>query len=67
MFAGGGGGGGRRCGTGLSEVSWFLTLPRSGIEDSRESFCLPPHPLFNASSEERKRQNGRGTSPLSYL
>jgi len=29
-------GGGHLCGTGLSEVSWFFTLPRSGIEDFRE-------------------------------
>jgi hypothetical protein len=32
MFAGGG----HRCGTGVSEVSWFFTFPRSGIEDFRE-------------------------------
>ena len=29
-------GGGHRCGTGLREISWFFTFPRSGIEDSRE-------------------------------
>ena len=62
--------GGHRCGTGMREISWFFTFPRSGIEDSREfpSSQIPGKsfgflPSLSSMPPERslKATNGRET------
>jgi len=66
-------GGGHRCRTGLSGVSWFFTLPRSGIEDSREfqysqipgkSFVFLPSLSSLPPERSLKATNGRETNLL---